>query len=483
MTNMVVKIISKECIKPSSPTPQHLKIHKLSLLDQLIPSIYLPGILYYPIHPNTTPSVNFGDTCQRSEQLKLSLSETLTSFYPLAGRFRDNLSIDCNDEGVSYTEAEVESTCLFQFLNHPDVSLLSQFLPSGAGFSESEGPGAPLAMIQVTNFACGGYVVGVLVSHMVFDGTALRTFFKAWAARSRNTPASDICMPTFDAPSLFPQSDAFPQEATMMTFWRRFLRMGKCVTRRFVFDAAAIASLKDKAAANTTSSSSAQNPTRVEVVTALIWKCIMVALAFHNHEITDGGQKQQRPTMITHAVNLRQRAVPPFSENCMGNFMFQAAATVCSRKAEELELGSLVILIREAIKKLDGNIVESLQGDEGVTKLCELSKEMGYTFSSAASNGNLDYIGFTSWCNFGLYDVDFGWGKPIWMSSVGTHNAPESVFTNAVVLTDTRSRDGVEAWIYLGEQEMATLEQDENFLAFAATDHSPLEPGNHASDP
>lgn len=29
---------------------------------------------------------------------------------------------------------------------------------------------------------------------------------------------------------------------------------------------------------------------------------------------------------------------------------------------------------------------------------------------------------------------------------------------NTVILTDKRSRDGVEAWVYLGEQDMAILE-------------------------
>ncbi|XP_050366649.1 stemmadenine O-acetyltransferase-like [Argentina anserina] len=480
--NMVVKIISKECIKPSSPTPHHLKIHKLSLLDQFIPSIYVHMLLFYPLHPNATPSANSGNTCQRSKLLKHSLSETLTSFYPLAGKIRDNLSIDCDDQGATYTEAEVESITLFKFLNHPDISLLRQFLPSGVRFSESVGPGAHLTMIQVTNFACGGFVIGISVSHMVVDGTAVTTFLKAWAARFRNISASDIWKPNFDAPSVFPQSNAFPRDATIMSMWRDFRRMEKCATRRFVFDAAAIAALKAKAAVSTTSNSSLQNPTRVEVVTALIWRCIMAAFAF-NIERTDGGQREQRSTLITHSVNLRRRAVPPFLENCMGNFIFPAAAAVCSSKAEEVELGDLVIRMREAIKKLNGHTVQSLQGDGGVTKLCELSEEIGDTFSRAASDGALDFICFTSWCNFGLYDVDFGWGKPIWMSCAGADNAPQSVFMNTVVLTDTRFRDGVEAWIYLGEPEMAILEQDENFLAFAATDHSPLEYGNPVSDP
>lgn len=105
------------------------------------------------------------------------------------------------------------------------------------------------------------------------------------------------------------------------------------------------------------------------------------------------------------------------------------------------------------MNKFDGNFVQSLQGDEGLTKICEASKEMHDTFSRAASHGGLDNTCFSSWCNFGLYDVDFGWGKPMWVSCVGatlqTMLHSPCTCMNTVILTDTRSRDGVEAWVDL----------------------------------
>ena len=51
---MEVEIISSESIKPSSPTPKHLKTHKLSLLDQFIPSIYIPMVLFYTFDDDKT---------------------------------------------------------------------------------------------------------------------------------------------------------------------------------------------------------------------------------------------------------------------------------------------------------------------------------------------------------------------------------------------------------------------------------------------
>ena len=42
-----MEVISIEKIKPSSPTPNHLRIYNLSLLDQMIPSVYVPLVLYF----------------------------------------------------------------------------------------------------------------------------------------------------------------------------------------------------------------------------------------------------------------------------------------------------------------------------------------------------------------------------------------------------------------------------------------------------
>ncbi|XP_050129014.1 stemmadenine O-acetyltransferase-like [Malus sylvestris] len=428
----------------------------------------------------------------RSQLLKQSLSETLTHFHPLAGRIRDSLSIDCNDERARYIEAEVDSN-LSQFLNHPDLSFISQFLPGEASWHEAA-PGAHVAMMQITNFACGGFVLGAFVSHMVVDGTALSAFFKAWAAATfryiatPNTPHYIYTKGKFDAPSLFPQNDAYPREATMMALYYRFLKVGNCVTRRIVFDAPALATLKRKAA-----SSTVPNPTRVEVVTALIWKHIMAAF---NLKTERNIVQNRSTTLITHAVNLRRRAVPPFSEYTMGNFLSMAAAlSQCStednyQKEDNLahvdddrdhELGRLAKHVREAISKLDGDFVQSLQGDgtRGLTKFCEPFKEIRETLSrtsaDAADGQSLDCIGFSSWCNFGLYEVDFGWGKPSWVSCVGgKRGADEPVYMNMVVLMDTRSGDGVEAWIYLDEQDIAILEHDPHFLAFVSLNPSPL---------
>ena len=130
---MEVGIVSKEQVKPSSPTPSHLRTFKLSLSDQLIPAPYAPIILFFPINDCS----NLSNIPKRLELLKKSLSETLTLYYPLAGKIKDDLCIDCNDEGAYFVDAQV-NVCLSEFLSQPDLQLLHKFLPCELILKESD---------------------------------------------------------------------------------------------------------------------------------------------------------------------------------------------------------------------------------------------------------------------------------------------------------------------------------------------------------
>ncbi|KAL0004436.1 hypothetical protein SO802_011997 [Lithocarpus litseifolius] len=93
---MEVEVISKETIKPSSPTPDNLRHQQLSFLDQIQLPVYMPLILFYP---------------------KVE-----------ARRVKGNLYIDCNNEGVHYMEAEAKCK-LSEFLENPNPAELNKFLP------------------------------------------------------------------------------------------------------------------------------------------------------------------------------------------------------------------------------------------------------------------------------------------------------------------------------------------------------------------
>ncbi|KAH6787462.1 HXXXD-type acyl-transferase family protein [Perilla frutescens var. hirtella] len=97
----LIKAISTELIKPSSPTPKSLQKHKLSFPDQSLHTSFNPFVYFYTSNPMIPNS-------QKSNLLKKSLSEVLSRYYPLAGRLVGNLYVDCNDAGAPFSEAEAD---------------------------------------------------------------------------------------------------------------------------------------------------------------------------------------------------------------------------------------------------------------------------------------------------------------------------------------------------------------------------------------
>nr|XP_028952150.1 BAHD acyltransferase At5g47980 [Malus domestica] len=436
---MNIEITKKEIIKPSSPTPHYLKRFKLSLLDQLAPVAYGPLVLFYP------NNVNGVATEERSQQLKKSLSETLTCFYPLAGRIKDNIFIDCNDEGAIYVEAQVNSL-LSTFLHQPDFDFLKLFLPIEVGSSEAAT--GPLLLVKASFFECGGLAIGVCFSHKLADASTLGLFVKAWAATSLGI--GDTVVPDFSSAAIrFPPRDFSVQRPAVE------MKIGKCVTRRFVIDGPKMRDLKAKV-----TSGSVEKPTRVEAVTSLIWSCAMNA-----SKLSSGASNV---SMVSQSVNIRKRIVPPLLQTSVGNLVGYYAVRT---DESGIELKELVSQMRKAMIEFNENHPKRLKGENMFEVICEYFKEIG----SIMRRDDINFFICTSVCNFGIYEIDFGWGKPIWAT------IPGGTLKNVATLMDTIERDGVDAWISLSEEDMAIFERDPELLAFASVNPSVFEPVTRSS--
>ncbi|KAL1553950.1 shikimate O-hydroxycinnamoyltransferase [Salvia divinorum] len=410
-----VEIISNEMIKPSSPTPTHLTNLKLSFLDQIAPPISVPLIFFYSHLQNFSHH-------QISTLLKQSLSNLLTVFYPLAGRIHENSSIDCNDLGAEFVEARVH-TRLSEIVQNPSMEELKKLQISSSGDDEKV-----ILRVKLCFFDCGGISVAICLSHKIADGTSLVAFVNAWAAASRDE-IPDF-KPSFDFASVFPPKDLSGLEFTQ----RVGITQEKITTKRLVFDKEELTKLKINS-----ESQVVKNPTRVEAVSSYIWRrFIDAAKAADSTKTTSFA--------AAHAVNLRPRKSPPFSQHMFGN-CWRPAIALSGAEASEAEL---VGKLRAAITRMDGDFIGQIENGE---YLNALSRSVDLFIK-----GGVEFSNFSSWCRFPVYEVDFGWGKPVW---VCTTTLP---FKNLVILMSTPCGEGIEAWVNIVEEDMEMFEQGHELI-------------------
>ncbi|XP_061994351.1 BAHD acyltransferase At5g47980-like [Rosa rugosa] len=438
-SEMVIEVISKETVTPSSSSLHHLRTSNLSVFDHLLPDVYVPLLVFYPNNSITDHKINIVDhhhsmITERSKLLKTSLSKTLSRFYPFAGRiFSHNniLSICCNDNGAAFIETRVNCP-ISKVMEKHNSGILSQLLPNDLQ-STFESTGY-LLLVQANFFECGGLAIGITISHKIADGFTLGTFIRSWAAMCLGSDVVALPATEFGVPaSLYPQQDLF---INSLSTSREYVNSEACVNQRFVFDASNIVRLKSKA-----TSATVPNPTRVEVVTALLWKCAM--------EASRSNLSFTRPAMLFLAANMRKVLKHP---TLMGNLV----GYVFAAKTQEGDatLQSLVAIIRKSIEEFKVKYGEGVSGDA----ICQNFKEHG----DLMDNNDINNYICSSWCRFGFYEANFGWGKPSWVTFPGLK------IKNTIVLIDTKDGEGMEAFLSLKEEDMAVIETNKELLAYAS---------------
>lgn len=442
---MEVELISTEIIKPSTPTSPHLRIYPLSFIDNMMYRNYIPVALFY--HPNES------DKQSIISNLKNSLSEVLTRYYPFAGRLRDQLSIECNDEGVPFrvTEIKGEQSTILQ---NPNETLLRLLFPDKLPWKVTEYDES-IAAVQINFFSCGGLAITACVCHKMGDATTTLNFVNDWAAmtKEKGEALTQLSLPLLNGGvSVFPHKDmpCFPE----IVFGKG--NKSNAVCRRFVFPPSKINSLKEMV-----TSHGVQNPSRVEVITAWIYMRAVHALGLTFDK-----------TSFRQVVSLRRRMTPPLPNKSVGNmFWFLYMCTPGADKDEEIELHDLVAKTKANFADFCEVYPKKFGGEDKdvafISKCMNqgpspLNKPPGYDEIKDVHNLFI----YTSWCGFPLYNADFGWGKPLWATTCGWF------VSNGMLLTDTRDGRGVEVIVNMEEEDIVRFERDVELLQYATLNPS-----------
>ncbi|ESW08695.1 hypothetical protein PHAVU_009G066600 [Phaseolus vulgaris] len=450
MVTPAFRRISECFVKPHRPTQVSNQICNLTPWDiAMLCAHYIQKGLLFKKPSTLVHQHHFID--KLLENLRHSLSLTLSDFYPLAGRLvtrktQDPPSyavfIDCeNSDGARFIYATLDIT-ISHILSPIDVPpILHSFFDHHKAVNH-DGHTMPLLSIQVTELVDGVFI-GCSMNHAIADGTSYWNFFNTWSrifqahvqAQGHEYEVStshqlihnrwfpNDCSPPINLP--FKHHDEF-----ITRFEAPFLR-----ERVFHFSADSIAKLKAKANSecNTTKISSFQS------LSALVWRCITRARS----------PRYDQRTSCKLATNNRSR-MEPLPEEYFGNSIHLVSAETTTGELLENGLGWAAWKLHLTVANHNETVVlqflkEWLQSP--------LIYELGRFFDPYC-------VSMGSSPRFNVYGNEFGMGK-----AVAARSGYANKFDGKVTSYPGREGGGsIDLEVCLSPDNMSMLESDEEFM-------------------
>lgn len=329
---------------------------------------------------------------QPAETIRRALSRALVPYYPMAGRLTvtatggDQLKIACTGEGVAFVGASASSTLQEARLSGPRPVVTVEDLTMNYAGQYSKDP--PLLLVQVTEFSCGGFVVGVTWNHVVTDGAGMAQFLQAVGEFARGFSSPSV-LPVRVDPSL----PELPPPVTTMTMALVGSKPSDFPSSYITVPLSFIDRVKDefcrRSGGGSGGGGKVSSCTAFDVFTAAIWKCRARATIA-------SAASQDAPTALTFTVNVRKPARA--KDGYYGNvFAFGLAASTL-REVADGDVLDLVRLVRDAKARAPFTFTDGA---------AYIADEMGGRLQGL---DGYDILYVTSWWNLGLDDVDFGSG-------------------------------------------------------------------------
>ncbi|CAM0878492.1 unnamed protein product [Alopecurus aequalis] len=362
---VVVKKSSLLVVRPPEPLTT-TAITNLSPYDKQVMSMPVTMFLVFdrPIH-------------EPAQTIERTLSKALVHYLPMSGRVdAAGLSITRTGEGVSFVAAT--ASCALE-----DVKFFPQLVDELAIYYPEEycGVDDPLLMMQVTEFSCGGFVMGVTWNHVIADAAGMGQFLQAVGELARGLSSPSVVPVRLDdlLTGVPPSIDGF---AELMTS----LQPIEMAVLDITVPSRIIKSIKDEYRVYSKGSLPCST---FEAVTAVLWQCRTRAIALSNPE--------EESVAICITVNARKyvAARDGYYGNCVTGSLVVATGDAVAN-------GPLMDVV-EMIQRAKSQIADQYNKGAAVEHVGSL---VGY---------NLFVV--SCWRNLGLEEVDFGGGRPVRVTS------------------------------------------------------------------
>ncbi|KAH7542792.1 hypothetical protein FEM48_Zijuj02G0112500 [Ziziphus jujuba var. spinosa] len=323
--------------------------------------------------------------------------EKLFPRYPLAGKLRrdsdGNLRITCKASGVPFLVAEADcQLSSLHYLEGIDVETLNQFV---FGFPSHDDPaGEHPLFLQVTKFTCGGFAIGVGVSHSVCDGARVSQFLRTLSELSMGKILEPTVKPVWERERLTGKIiEAVPlhfpiDESSSAT--SPYLPASELSHGCFYVTSESIKRLKMRFIKEMMDRNEVprESFTTVEVLGGFVWRARFRALKLN----PDG------KTLFCLTTGIRKHLVPPLPDGYYGNAFVPSNFVVMGKELNEEPLPERVKLIKQSKKTATQNVYI-----RNVIDILETTRKQNKkTGASGAS------MVLTDWRQLNLMETEFG---------------------------------------------------------------------------
>ncbi|PUZ67552.1 hypothetical protein GQ55_3G445100 [Panicum hallii var. hallii] len=377
--SVAVSKSSPVVVRPSEPATTSSTTIKLSSFDKGLERMPTAALLVFehPIHETT-------------ETIKRALSQALVHYYPFAGRMvagadgDDAGHIECSGEGAVFVAAS--ASCAVEEVIASDHSPASRALRNDLAVcypGESCGPADPLLLVQVTEFSCGGFVLGVTWNHAVADGAGMVQFLKAIGELARGLPS----------PSVAPvrRDDSLPSLPAVVPI-DKLLSLepfDDLVYLDFTVPSSAIGRIR----ADFGSRFGGHPCSVFDAVSAVVWRCRTRAVM----------SDPEAPAALFFSANARRHvgAKQGYYGNCV-------TAQLVTEKSGTVAGGDVVELAKK-IRDAKETIADQFNDAEGGGPRRAATRPV--------LQDRYDMVIVSSWQNLGFDEVDLGSGRPARVTS------------------------------------------------------------------
>ncbi|KAI7982826.1 Acyl transferase 4 [Camellia lanceoleosa] len=430
MDDLSVIRSSRNLVRPATrDTPTGML--ELSVIDRL------PVLRCYA---RTLHVYRDGPRARAAQVIKEALAKALVPYYPLAGRLHQGqgqgdhhhyqLQIACCGEGVWFVEAS--ANCTLDALNYFDNVSARHHIPydkllpdpppqTHTQTAQGDSVVEPLVLMQVTQFECDGFVIGLTFCHSICDGLGAAQFLKAVGELARgleHLSVAPVWQRDFLPPRPRPSSPSpSPPQEKQEQVQRELLSPIKYQLEHANIDISLdqINELKQKFHESTGQTCSA-----FEIVAAIMWKNrTMVAINLEKEEEEENDKedddddekntKEEQVVKLVFFANCRQLLQPPLPEGFYGNCFFPVAVTASRNTLSRASNAHVVKMIQEAKANLPNAFrnwtnknKDGGSGDENDGEGDPFTPPLAYTT-----------LFISEWGRLGFNQVDYGWGPPV----------------------------------------------------------------------